>query len=121
MATTLELPRIKRARGGWAIYGTGEDSICPYHQFCAFTGDERNLCQICHATHPTDEHGDLPPKRLAPCLCAKCGELFTSVTGFTVHIGPGFKCRNPERRGLVLVEQNGWSMWAKPGSPPPRD
>ena len=121
---TVELPRIRRARGGWALYGAYEESICPQHQFCCYTGDERKLCGICHSgTHPTDEHGDLPPGRTAPCLCGKCGELFTSVTGFNMHFGRNWKCRNPERRGLVLVKQtdrNGdvWQLWAKPGSRP---
>jgi hypothetical protein len=121
---TVELPRIRRARGGWALYGAYEESICPEHQFCAYTGDERKLCGICHSnTHPTDEHGDLPPARTAPCLCRRCGELFTSVTGFNMHFGRGYKCRNPAKRGLVLITQidrndNEWSLWAKPGSRP---
>jgi hypothetical protein len=113
-----------RTRGGWALYGTGEDSMCQQHQFCCYTGDERKLCAICHSNdHASDEHGDIPPGRIAPCLCSRCGELFTSVTGFNMHFGRGYKCRNPARRGLVVVEQtdrNGdvWSLWAKPGSRP---
>jgi hypothetical protein len=40
-----------------------------------------------------------------------------------MHFGRNWKCRNPERRGLVMVKQtdrNGdvWSLWAKPGSRP---
>jgi hypothetical protein len=120
---TVELPRIRRARGGWALYATGEESICPEHQFCAYTGDERGLCTLCHGNHPADDHYELPPGRLAPCLCSKCGELFTSRTGFDIHFGRGYKCRNPAKRGLVVVEQTDrdgyvWSLWAKPGSRP---
>jgi hypothetical protein len=120
----VELPRLRRARGGWALYGAYEESVCPYHQFCAYSGDERNRCAQCHRRdHATDEHGDLPPGRIAPCLCPRCGELFTSVTGFSMHFGVGGKCRNPEKRGLVLVEQADrwgvvWQLWAKPGSRP---
>jgi hypothetical protein len=45
------------------------------------------------------------------------------VTGFSIHFGRGGKCRNPERRGLVLVKQTDkygtvWQLWAKPGSRP---
>jgi hypothetical protein len=121
---TVELPKLKRARGGWVMYGAYEDSVCPYHQFCTFSGDERNRCAECHSdTHLTEDHGDLPPERIAPCLCSRCGELFTSVTGFSQHFGNGGKCRNPEKRGLVLVEQADrygtvWQLWAKPGSRP---
>jgi hypothetical protein len=120
----IELPKPKRARGGWVIYATSEDSICPYHQFCAYSGSEKDRCAECHSnTHSTSEHGDLPPARTAPCLCSRCGELFTSVTGFRIHFGVTGKCRNPERRGLILVRQKDkygtvWSLWAKPGSRP---
>lgn len=115
---TIELPKLKRARGGWVIYATGEDSICPYHQFCAYTGSERGRCQLCHSTHETDEHGDLPPSRTAPCLCPRCGELFTSITAFNKHKRSNFGCYKPEKRGLVLVDQKGWLLWANPGSRP---
>ena len=120
---TVELPKLRRARGGWVLYGPGEDSVCPYHQFCAYSGDERDRCAVCHnSKHKTEEHGDLPPGRTAPCLCGKCGELFTSITGFDLHRVRD-KCRNPAKRGLVVVEQtdlNGdvWQLWAKPGSRP---
>ena len=106
------------------MYGPGEESVCPYHQFCAYSGGERGPCKICHSSyHVTAGHGDLPPNRIAPCLCSKCGELFTSVTGFNIHFGRNYKCRNPAKRGLIIVEQtdrNGdvWQLWAKPGSRP---
>lgn len=117
--TTVELPKPKRARGGWALYKQGEDSICQYHQFCAYTGDEPGLCQVCHAPHETEDHGDLPPKRTAPCLCAMCDELFTSKTSFNKHKRPNLiGCYKPERRGLILVNQRGWLLWANPGSRP---
>jgi len=116
---TVELPRLKRARGGWVMYGAYEDSICQYHQFCCYSGDERGRCAECHSnTHLTDEHGELPPTRLAPCLCPKCGELFTSITAFNKHKRPNFGCYNPEKRGLILVDQKGWLLWANPGSRP---
>ena len=98
--------------------------FCPEHQFCCYTGDEPDRCKLCHSnTHPTDDHGDLPAARIAPCLCSRCGELFKSVSGFNKHFGRNWKCRNPEKRGLVLVEQtdrNGdtWQLWASPGSRP---
>lgn len=116
----VELPEIKRARGGWALYATGEESICQYHQFCAYTGYEHGLCSICHAEHKTVDHGDLPPGRTAPCLCALCKELFTSITAFNKHKrpSPSFGCYKPERRKLVLVDQGGWFLWANPGSRP---
>ena len=121
--TDIELPYPKRARGGWTLYTTGEDSICPYHRFCAFTGSEVSRCQICHGLHFTDEHGDLPPEREAPCLCSRCGELFTSITAFQKHKRPDFRCYKPERRKLVLVELTDkyggvWQIWANPGSRP---
>jgi hypothetical protein len=120
---TIELPKLRRARGGWVLYGPNEDSICPVHQFCAYSGDERGLCELCHGSHPTDEHDELPPGRLAPCLCRKCGELFKSVTGFNMHFGRAYKCRNPAKRGLITIEQTDrdgyvWTLWAKPGSRP---
>lgn len=121
---TVELPRPKRARGGWTLYDRNEDSVCSYHQFCAFTGNEVSRCHICHGLHFTDEHGDLPPERTAPCLCSRCGELFTSITSFSRHKRPNFVgCYNPERRGLVEVEQtdkygDDWILWANPGSRP---
>jgi hypothetical protein len=116
----VELPKLRRARNGiHVIYGAYEDSICPQHQFCCYTGDEVGRCSICHSSyHDTEDHGDLPPGRIAPCLCSRCGELFTSATGFSMHFGKGWKCRNPEKRGLILVNQNGWHLWAKPGSRP---
>lgn len=126
-SATVELPPLKRMPerlGGHVIYATGEESLCPEHQFCCYTGDEKRRCHVCHSnTHLTDDHGDLPPERLAPCLCGKCGELFTSVTGFNMHFGRGYKCRNPEKRGLILVRQKDkygtvWQLWAKPGSRP---
>lgn len=117
-ADTIELPKPKRARGGWTLYGRNEDSICQYHQFCAFTGSEVSRCHICHGLHFTDEHGDLPPGRTAPCLCPRCAELFTSITAFNKHKRPNSGCYNPERRGLELVNQRGWLLWANPGSRP---
>jgi hypothetical protein len=121
---TVELPKLKRARGGWVMYGAYENSVCPYHQFCCYSGDEPNLCAQCHCSrHATEDHGDLPPGRTAPCLCARCGELFTAVTGFDMHQRPAGVCRNPAKRGLVLVKQTDrygdtWELWAKPGSRP---
>lgn len=92
---------------------------CPLHQSCAYTGKEKDRCQTCHSTtHYTEDHGDLPPGRVQPCLCAYCAELFTSPSAFDLHQRPAGICRNPERRGLVLVEQNGWMLWGKPGSRP---
>ena len=105
------------------LYGNSEDSVCPYHQFCAYAGDEKDRCARCHSdTHSTKDHGDLPPDRTAPCLCSRCGELFTAITGFDLHQVRG-KCKNPAKRGLVVVEQTDkygdvWTIWAKPGSRP---
>jgi hypothetical protein len=121
---TVELPKLRRARGGWVMYGAYEDSVCQYHQFCTYSGDELGRCARCHSnTHPTNEHGDLPPDRTAPCLCSRCGELFKSRTGFDIHQTQYGRCRNPARRGLVLVKQSDrygdiWQLWAKPGSRP---
>ncbi|HWI70132.1 MAG TPA: hypothetical protein VNS88_17500 [Nitrospiraceae bacterium] len=115
---TIGLPKVRRARGGWALYGAYEESMCPYHQFCSFTGDEPERCQICHGLHSTDKHGEIPPGRTAPCLCPMCKELFTSKTAFNKHKRPNGKCYNPEKRGLVLVNQNDWFLWANPGSRP---
>jgi len=102
----IELPRLRHE--------------CPIHkQFCAYTGQERGLCSFCHSsTHDLENHGELPPGRLSPCLCSRCEELFTSITAFDMHQRPAGVCRSPERRGLVLVEQNGWILWGKPGSRP---
>lgn len=126
-SATIELPRLKRMPerlGGHVTYGTGEESICPEHQFCSYTGDEKHRCHVCHSnTHLTGDHGDLPPDRTAPCLCPKCEELFTSITAFKKHKRPNFGCYKPERRGLVLIDQTDkygviWSIWANPGSRP---
>jgi hypothetical protein len=119
---TVELPPLKRMPeriGGHVIYATGEDSQCPEHQFCCYTGSEKHRCHICHSnTHLTNDHDELPTGRLAPCLCTRCGELFTSITAFNKHKRPDFRCYNPEKRGLVLANQNGWFLWANPGSRP---
>ena len=120
-ASTVELPRLKRMperNGGHVIYGIGEVSICPEHKFCAYTGDEPNRCHFCHADHPTDEHGDYPPGRVAPCLCPLCDELFSSKTATTLQRRPDGRCYKPERRGLVLVNKNDWLIWANPGDRP---
>jgi hypothetical protein len=121
---TVELPPIRRAPGGWALYEAREESICPRHQFCAYTGDEPGLCAVCHSSlHDTDDHGDLPPHQVSRCLCAGCQELFTSISSFDQHQRPAGVCRNPAKRGLVLVKKTDrygtvWQMWAKPGSRP---
>lgn len=119
----MDVRNLARNRTGGAQVRTEETvelpAICPVHQFCAFTGDEKDRCSICHSSkHLTDDHGDLPPGRTAPCLCDRCGELFTSKTPFGIHFRPNGKCGNPERRGLILVTKNGWLMWGKPGSRP---
>jgi hypothetical protein len=111
------------------IYAIGEVSECPVHQYCAYTGDERDerdRCPNCHrllGLCDDDSCGGLPRGRHSPCLCMRCKELFTSVTSFDLHLGalPDMKCRAPEQRGLVLYDQGGWSLWGKPGSPPPRE
>ena len=117
----VELPEISpRSRRGWAR-GTGEESIRrASSRPDAYTGYEHGLCSICHAEHKTVDHGDLPPGRTAPCLCALCKELFTSITAFNKHKrpSPSFGCYKPERRKLVLVDQGGWFLWANPGSRP---
>ena len=119
MIQIINLPPLRRAPGGHVAYATGERSICPEHDFCAYSGDEKDRCEICHSnTHLEDEHGDLPPGRTAPCLCHRCEELFTSITAFDMHQRPAGICRSPERRGLVLINQNGWMLWGKPGSRP---
>lgn len=123
---TIELPKLRRARTGHVIYATGEESICSVHQFCSFSGDERERCPNCHSNAglcDDDACGGLPPGRTRPCFCSKCEELFTSITAFDAHIrtvNGVVKCLRPERRGLVIIEQNGWQLWGKPGSPPPR-
>ena len=120
---TVELPKLKRARGGWVMYEAGQDSICQYHQFCAYSGNERGLCAECHSScHTTDDHGDIPPHWLSACLCNSCGELFSSKTSFDQHRSLN-RCRNPEKRGLELIEKADrygtvWSIWASPGSRP---
>jgi hypothetical protein len=35
-----------------------------------------------------------------------------------MHQRPAGICRDPERRGLVLINQRGWMLWGKPGSRP---
>jgi hypothetical protein len=122
--TNVELPKLRRARNGrHVIYGAYEDSVCYEHQFCSYTGDETDRCSTCHSSyHDTEDHGEIPPHWLAACLCSKCGELFSAVTGFNQHRSKG-KCRNPARRGLVLVDKKDrygqvWSVWARPGSRP---
>jgi hypothetical protein len=127
----VQLPALREmpeSLGGHVIYAPGQVSICPQHQYCAYTGDEPNRCPVCHVTNTrgcahNPDGGGLPPGRRSPCLCARCGELFTSTSSFNKHmrpVGDDRPCRNPERRGLVLVEQHGWFLWGNPGSPPPR-
>lgn len=122
MPTPRRLPgRLKRMpehNGGHVIYRAGEESRCPRHSFCSYTGTEKTRCHVCHSnTHLTDEHDELPPGRKSPCLCTYCGELFTSITAFDIH-QPGGICYRPAKRGLILIEQNGWVLWGKPGSRP---
>jgi hypothetical protein len=118
-----ELVRMPESMGGHVLYEPGPTSICPNHQFCAYTGDEPGRCPACHGRYDADgicPCQELPPGRHSPCLCARCRELFTSLTAFERHM-PGGVCKNPAKRGLVLVEQNGWKLWANPGTPPSRD
>jgi hypothetical protein len=91
---------------------------CPHHKFCAYTGLEQDRCPDCHSTFIDDICScmQLPPGRTRPCFCDACGELFTGPSSFDQHQRPTGVCRNPQKRGLVLIEQNGWSLWAKPGS-----
>jgi hypothetical protein len=124
-ATTVELPPLVRAAEGHVLYPPGPTSICPNHKFCAYTGDEPDRCAECHGTFDTNGFcpcSALPPGRLSPCFCVRCEELFTSITAFDKHIHKATgKHRSPERVGLVLVEQNGWQLWANPGSRPEID
>jgi hypothetical protein len=95
-------------------------SRCLQHKgMCAYTGREKDRCKICHSTFIDGvcSHMELPPGRTRPCFCNGCGELFSSVSSFDTHQRPAGRCRDPERRGLVLVDKNGWMMWASPGSP----
>jgi hypothetical protein len=123
-ADTIELPSLKRMPeylGGHVIYKTGEESICPEHKGCAYTGDEKDRCPFCHSISglcDEDACGGLPPGRKQPCFCNYCGELFTSPSSFDQHQRPAGVCRNPAKRGLVLLDQNGWQLWGKPGSRP---
>jgi hypothetical protein len=100
----------------------GTRARCKLHRgMCAYTGREKGRCPQCHSTYIDDvcSHMELPPNRIRPCFCNGCGELFSSVSAFGAHQRPAGRCRNPEKRGLELVEQNGWAMWAKPGSAEP--
>jgi hypothetical protein len=120
----LELPSLIRATAGHTVYSAGQASICPYHAFCSYTGDEPGICPVCHSWQDEDggcSHLDYPTGRKRPCFCSRCMELFSSPSSFDLHQRPAGVCRNPEKRGLVLVDSNGWSMWAKPGSPPSRE
>ena len=102
------------------LKGTQLKSGCPEHKFCAFTGKENDRCSVCHSAYIEDvcQHMTLPPGRTRPCFCDSCGELFSAISAFDMHQRPAGICRDPERRGLVLVEHGGWSMWAKPGTRP---
>jgi len=121
---TVELPKLRRAPGGWVLYETREPSVCPYHDFCAYSGDEKWCCNLCHSSlHDTEDHGDLPPHQTSPCLCASCGELFTAVSAFDKHQRPAGISRKPGKRGLVLISKTDrygtvWQMWANPGERP---
>jgi hypothetical protein len=120
----VNLPALRRARGGHVIYGPGEESVCPYHQFCAYSGDEPGRCSQCHGLLDEDDicpHLDLPPGRSSPCMCVTCLEVFSSITAFVKHKGSTGKCLNPARRKLVLVTQGDWDIWANPGTRPERD
>jgi hypothetical protein len=116
--TTVELPRPLRAAAGHLILGPGERSLCPNHDFCCYDGTEEDRCGWCHGTYDADgfcPHMDLPPNRRSPCFCVSCKELFTGITAFDKH-KRDFKCRKPERVGLVQVEQGDWVIWANPGT-----
>jgi len=93
---------------------------CSRHKFCAYTGLEQDRCPICHATYIQGicPHMTLPPGRKRPCFCDSCGELFTSISSFDKHQSPSGICRDPLKRGLILVEQGGWELWSLPGSRP---
>jgi len=126
----LDYKRMPESLGGHVIYFPNEISICRYHKYCAYTGDEPDRCSRCHSSndigcaHTEDGHGGLPPNRRSPALCRSCNELFSSNTSYDRHLRPlddNRICYNPERRGLVMVEQNGWYLWANPGSRPEQD
>ena len=126
----VNLPKLRRmpeSQGGHVLYPPGADSICPYHRWCAYTGDEPNRCPECHRSREIGcihvGEGGLPPGRKSPCYHPFCGELFTSLTAFDKHLRPvddDRVCRDPAKRGLVLAEQNGWFLWGNPGTRPPR-
>jgi hypothetical protein len=121
--TTVELPRLLRAADGHIMYETGAHSLCPNHDFCAYDGTETDRCPDCHGLYDKDDIcpcAEIPPGRKSPCLCVRCRELFTSLTSFDKHMSNG-RCRNPAKRGLVLVNQGGWDIWANPGTMPSRE
>jgi hypothetical protein len=121
--TTVNLPKLRRAADGHIMYEPGAHSLCPNHDFCAYDGTEPDRCEFCHSLIDDDDIcacSELPPGRKSPCLCANCRELFTSLTSFDRHMVNG-RCRNPGKRGLVLVNQGGWDIWANPGSMPSRE
>lgn len=119
------LRRAPRRRGGHVLYRSGQESVCSNHRLCAYTGKEPDRCPLCHslADYPSagceGEHGVLPPNRTRPCYCRGCDELFSSNSAFAHH-QTSRGCRDPERRGLILVDKGGWVMWAFPGEAPPR-
>jgi hypothetical protein len=106
--TNVPLPGSKRKlvrahaqKGGHILYSSGDVSVCktPGHAHCAYTGR-------------------LPPGR-RPCYCTACGEIFSSNAAFDQH-RQRFRCMDPERRGLIIIERSGWELWGFPGEPPPR-
>ena len=110
----IHLPR--ESRRSHTLYRVGERSKCPNHALCAYTGREPGRCALCHASSRTGcdhaEFGGLPPWK-RPCLCRGCSNLFASNSAFDQH-RKRFRCRDPESRGLVLVERGDWIMWGQP-------
>jgi hypothetical protein len=131
--TNVPLPGSKRKlvrahaqKGGHILYSSGDVSVCktPGHAHCAYTGREPGRCPVCHRLDSLpsagcpEEHGCLPPGR-RPCYCTACGEIFSSNAAFDQH-RQRFRCMDPERRGLIIIERSGWELWGFPGEPPPR-
>lgn len=104
MAQVTDVPLVRRAPAGHVIYRVGAPSICPEHRWCAYTGDEADRCPRCHASYTIGCWHE----------CTGCREAFATETAYYDHLTGEWACLDPGAIGLVLIEQDGWTLWAVP-------
>ena len=115
MMTLLELVTKEGIHRQCKVCGTEftdndwADYYCKVCQSCFTKWEEEAGASLARYVRPTGER---------MCVCAPCGMVFSSLSGFDIH-RKGMKCNSPAEmnaRKRPLVVRNG--MWA---FPPPQE